>query len=223
MKGAGVLVDDLGVVRQSRGDARRQAMLLAAMEVFLNEGYAGASVDMVIARSGGSRKTLYDYFGNKEGLFLATIEYHSARFSSRLAELKMNSAVPEQALFEAGRAFFNAIVAPEMLSLYRTIIAEAYRFPRIGTAVLREGHDKADNQVATYLESQHDAGRLKIKDSDVAAKQFLALVTGDLHRRVLLSPDFRPTKTEIDRHVRMAVSTFLYGVGRNPSAENKNT
>ena len=206
-------------MRQKRGDARYEAILEAATEVFLAEGYVGASVDMVIARSGGSRKTLYDYFGNKEGLFLATIERHSVGISSRLAELNLKNAAPEKALFEAGRAFFKAIIAPDVLSLYRTIIAEAYRFPNIGAAVIREGHDKADYQVATYLKSQRDAGRLKIKDPDLAARQFLSLVTGDLHRRVLLSRDYHPTKTEIDRYVRMAVTTFLYGIEGNPSAE----
>lgn len=177
---------------------------------------------MVIARSGGSRKTLYDYFGNKEGLFLATIEHHSAKTTSRLVELGMKSDEPEKALFEAGKAFLTAILAPDMLAMYRITIAEAFRFPKIGNTFLHEGPDRAYDQVANYLKRQTEAGRLKIDDPAAAARQFVAMIRGDMHRRALLVPDYSPTKSEIDRHVRSVVKTFLYGVGRNPSAKNKN-
>ncbi|HWU69582.1 MAG TPA: helix-turn-helix domain-containing protein, partial [Stenotrophobium sp.] len=52
-----------------RGAARREALLHAAREVFLEKGYVAASVEDVVGRVGGSKATLYSYFGNKEGLF----------------------------------------------------------------------------------------------------------------------------------------------------------
>nr|WP_280043235.1 helix-turn-helix domain-containing protein [Pseudomonas sp. Hg5Tf]MDH2561210.1 helix-turn-helix domain containing protein [Pseudomonas sp. Hg5Tf] len=52
---------------------KRQNILMAATEMFLEEGYAGVSVDAIIARIGGSKRTLYAYFGGKEGLFAAIV------------------------------------------------------------------------------------------------------------------------------------------------------
>src|SRR3546814_4647572 len=55
--------------RSRRQDERREKILQAATEVFFKSGFAGASIDEVIAKVGGSKRTIYDYFGNKEELF----------------------------------------------------------------------------------------------------------------------------------------------------------
>src|SRR5258708_8438615 len=54
-------------------DARREAILDVAQQVFLKEGYAAASMSTIAARLGGSKGTLYNYFRSKEELFEAFI------------------------------------------------------------------------------------------------------------------------------------------------------
>src|SRR5262245_3793367 len=63
--------ENAGYTFPSRGEARRQAMLQAAGELFLEHGFEGTSVSDVVKRSGGSLATLYAWFGSKEGLFEA--------------------------------------------------------------------------------------------------------------------------------------------------------
>ncbi|PXC05033.1 TetR/AcrR family transcriptional regulator, partial [Pseudomonas aeruginosa] len=46
-----------------RGRQRRRAMLDAATQAFLEHGFEGTTLDMVIERAGGSRGTLYSSFG----------------------------------------------------------------------------------------------------------------------------------------------------------------
>lgn len=58
-----------------RGRQRRRAMLDAATQAFLEHGFEGTTLDMVIERAGGSRGTLYSSFGGKEGLFAAVIAH----------------------------------------------------------------------------------------------------------------------------------------------------
>ena len=53
--------------------ARRAAFVAAAREVFHQKGFAEATLDDVIALSGGSRQTLYALFGGKQGLFEALV------------------------------------------------------------------------------------------------------------------------------------------------------
>ena len=60
--------------KSRRGERRRAAILKAATAVFLRRGFEGATLDEVIGRSGGSRTTLYEQFGGKEGLFAAIID-----------------------------------------------------------------------------------------------------------------------------------------------------
>lgn len=55
--------------------------------MFLAEGYSGVSVDGIIANIGGSKRTLYAYFGGKEGLFAAIIEQLCAENVSPLTHM----------------------------------------------------------------------------------------------------------------------------------------
>ncbi|WP_029935257.1 TetR/AcrR family transcriptional regulator [Thiomicrospira pelophila] len=54
-----------------RGYERHERILEAAGEVFAEQGYAGASINEIVRRSGGSLGTVYKFFGNKLGLFEA--------------------------------------------------------------------------------------------------------------------------------------------------------
>jgi AcrR family transcriptional regulator len=50
-------------------------ILQGAMQEFLQNGYAGTSMDKVAATAGVSKPTVYNYFKDKEGLFRALIQY----------------------------------------------------------------------------------------------------------------------------------------------------
>jgi AcrR family transcriptional regulator len=47
--------------------------------VFLENGYAGATIDLVVARAGASKATIYSFFGGKEGLFSAIVAERAER------------------------------------------------------------------------------------------------------------------------------------------------
>ncbi len=51
-----------------RGIERRLALLLSATELFLEKGYDAVSLDDIVNHAGGSKASIYKYFGNKEGL-----------------------------------------------------------------------------------------------------------------------------------------------------------
>lgn len=51
-----------------RGIERRLALLLSATELFLEKGYDAVSLDDIVNHAGGSKTSIYKYFGNKDGL-----------------------------------------------------------------------------------------------------------------------------------------------------------
>ncbi|MGP5033363.1 TetR/AcrR family transcriptional regulator [Brachybacterium sp. JB7] len=53
----------------ARGAATRQRIIDAATEEFAQHGIAGARVERIVAAARTNKAQLYDYFGNKEGLF----------------------------------------------------------------------------------------------------------------------------------------------------------
>ena len=61
---------------ERRKEARPQELLAAALDLFVEKGYAAARLDDVAARAGVSKGTLYLYFTNKEDLFKAVVREH---------------------------------------------------------------------------------------------------------------------------------------------------
>ena len=54
--------------RESNKLEKERCILTAALRVFSSQGYTGAALDRIAAEAGVSKPTLYQYFGNKEGL-----------------------------------------------------------------------------------------------------------------------------------------------------------
>ncbi len=56
------------------------AFLLSANELFLQHGYDAVSLDDIVNHAGGSKASIYKYFGNKDGLFTAICDYRRELF-----------------------------------------------------------------------------------------------------------------------------------------------
>src|SRR5258706_16479492 len=67
-----------------RGEIRRSQILDAATEVFLENGYGGAPIDLVVERAGASKATGYSFLGGKDRRFAALLEQRGERILSPL-------------------------------------------------------------------------------------------------------------------------------------------
>jgi TetR/AcrR family transcriptional regulator, mexJK operon transcriptional repressor len=192
-----------------KGERRRAAMLEAATAVFLERGYEGATLAEIIARSGGSRATLYALFGDKAGLFAAIISALRERIVAPVAARIEGPA--DAALLAVGRGFMGVMMAPESLGLYRIVIAEGARFPELADAVFSAGPKAAADVLTRYLAEKMRSRELRLVDPGASARHFLEMVKGDLHFRALLGLAPAPTVEEIETCVALAVKTFLDG------------
>src|SRR5271156_533120 len=93
--------------------ARRQAFLEAATAVFLERGYANATLDDVIARSGGSRQTLYSLFGGKQGLFEALIAERSDKVFAPFRAEGLLDRSPDEVLMDVGIRYLETVTTPD--------------------------------------------------------------------------------------------------------------
>jgi AcrR family transcriptional regulator len=198
---------------RSRGERRRLAMIEAATAAFLAHGYAGASLDMVIERSGGSRRTLYEQFGNKEGLFAVVVETLPARLFA-LPGIDAPEEDPEADLVRLGRAVVSVLLDEACLDACRMVMAERRRFPELGARFLATGPDRLHAAVAARLATHAGAGRLAIDDADAAARRLVGAMAGEAVLRALLDGRDRPDEAAIEGRVRAAVATFLHGTAR---------
>lgn len=193
-----------------RAKARREAILDAARELFLEKGYGSTTLSEVVSRSGGSLSTLYALFGNKRGLFEAILRDFA---DSILAPLCVEgvSDDPERGLSAVGRRYLSAVLEPKAVAWWRTVCAEAPNVPELSEVLLAEQGGPVQAALAAYLGRLARAGRLDVQEPALAAGQFLDLVRGPLHRQALACGGHAATPQEIERQVDRAVRVFLYG------------
>ncbi|WP_244592287.1 TetR/AcrR family transcriptional regulator [Azospirillum palustre] len=195
-----------------RGLARRQAILTAARRLFVEKGFEKTTLSDIIAVAGGSRATLYEHFGDKEGLFRAIMEEDNAMIFSGLAPAQADERVtPEAGLTAFALHLVKALLNEETTATVRILIAEGDRVPDITEAFFRIGPENAIGRLADYLQRLSDSGDLSIDDPAAAAQAFLGMVTGNLLIRRLILPQSAPAIPDLDRYVRQAVRLFLTG------------
>lgn len=185
---------------------RRHEILRAARICFLDRGFLRTTISDVLALSGGSRATVYEEFGDKEGLFAALI-------GSILEDMSLPTAAdgpPGEVLRELGRAYLAQLLDPDALALYRVVLGESTHMRQLGPAIFRAGPRAAGEALAQRFAAWIQGGELAIDDPHRAATLFLAMVEGDLHRAAIMW-DRAPSTEEIDATIDAAVTLFLHG------------
>src|SRR5438045_3458783 len=123
----------------SRSQQAREQLRAAAHRLFLQQGYLATSIDAILAEAGiSSKETLYRHYANKEALFVDVLSHLTLEqpgFSAKLAALPPPHDLPSlhQALTHLAREILSMMSQPGYLPLVRMIIAEAPRFPQLGT------------------------------------------------------------------------------------------
>jgi AcrR family transcriptional regulator len=190
---------------------RRRSILAAAQKVFLERGYANASIDAVVELAGGSKATVYQQFGNKEGLLGALVAEGAEELAHLVHELPLDGALDES-LRAFGRGYLNLIMRPDRLALFRLTIGESGRVPEIGDVFYRTGPQTVAKYMTEFFRSVAAAGLIETTDPERTAHQFIHSLRGDLYLQNLLNPTRRPTENELNRHIDFVVDTFLAGV-----------
>ncbi len=192
----------------ARGDAKRAAILAAAKRAFLEWGFEGTSMDAVAARAGVSKMTVYRHFGSKEDLFAALI----GDLCEHIVDDRLNDALkrpPAQALRRYARQIIDTVFAPETVALHRIVISESRRFPMLGRLFYQSGPQTCISALAQYFTRNKGHDGLNVADPRRAAEEFLELLRGYAHLRLLLGIDKAPSRREIDARIESAVRHVL--------------
>lgn len=194
-------------------DARREHILDAASQAFAEEGFGATSMSTIAARLGGSKATLYKYFPSKEQLFAAVMARDCAMVLAPLRDLDITGSDPEKLLTDFGVAFLTALFRPQAIDIDRMVHAEGARFTEVASIFFRAGPDVAYAELADALRSFADKGIIACPDPLLAAQQFLGMVRGDVHYRVVCGFAPMPSEAEIVRQVAHAARIFIRGMG----------
>ncbi|QLI80935.1 TetR/AcrR family transcriptional regulator [Chitinibacter fontanus] len=198
-------------LNNKHSETKREQILAGARAIFMEHGYAAASMEKIAKTAGVSKGTLYNYFENKETLFIALIQGECCKAEAHSAPpTEFSDAPPEPILTMIGQQWLMGLIDPAQQAFFRVVLAEALQFPELGQAVEASGPAQAMQHLGRYLEHLKQRGILDIADSTLAAEQFFALCDAGIVRKMQLSVA-EPTAEAITRHTQHAVQLFLRG------------
>jgi AcrR family transcriptional regulator len=197
----------------TKRNRRREAIINAARQVFLESGYAATSMSGIAARLGGSKGTLYNYFGNKEELFEALVRDFCTRWADGMLA-GIVEGYPAERLTAFAEPYLTHLFSEEGVKLIRVLVSESHRNPQFSRIFYEVGPVRGRERLKTYLEACKAQGLINAPNCALAAVQFLALCRGSTYLELLLNLTLPATFTEIHAQAAQAVGTFmrLYGV-----------
>lgn len=182
---------------------------VGAREIFLRDGYSGASVDDIARAAGVSKATLYSYFPEKQMMYREVLLDEIDRLGQHSPIAIDNDTPPDDALPQMTRQIAGWLVSGPVLSLLRTNIAEAARFPDVSqryhtalTALLRD-------VVRAHMDRWVGQGALMIDDTTLAAEQLIRLAGTGLQERALLTEGDGLPDSTIDEISDSAARMFM--------------
>lgn len=192
---------------------KRQAILDGALKIFSRDGYSRASIDAIADEARVSTRTIYNHFSDKAGLFQDVIRLSATRLADAQVAVMHSYFRNVTDLEEDLTDFANAWLTPlpdheEHFALVGQVRVEAQHIP---DAAIEEwqasGPRRVKRELGSQLQKLAVRGELEITDPELAAQQFVALVS--LSGRSL--DTFGTSEQSTGDLVRAGVRTFLHG------------
>jgi TetR/AcrR family transcriptional repressor of mexJK operon len=201
-------------VLSPRSLQKRQEILDAATALFLEKGFSGYSIDDIIKRTGGSKRTVYKLFPCKQDLFGAITQGIVQKVLEPIAIPALGKQPIEEILREFGENYLAVKTSSEFSKLYRGILTEAVRFPDTCRCVFESGPAQVNAALTKVLAHFEASGEVAFTNRELAAEQFISMLRTERMLAAILGIEPQPSKAVIRRHVANAVTTFLDGCRR---------
>ena len=199
--------------RETKRELRRQAILSAARELFLEKGYEATTLNDVVRRSGGSLATLYEMFENKPGLLRAMVHEHCTVISDTIDRAISAHQPPREALWAITEPMFDKIMDAQATALFKAALAQPY----LGRQLYEAGPATGQAKVAEYLALQAEEGVMDIEDPIEASQMFFQMMFGHFHQKILFGVPVQLTQEERARHFDRVLAAFLKIYGPTPA------
>ncbi|HEY4269051.1 MAG TPA: TetR family transcriptional regulator [Galbitalea sp.] len=167
-----------GKILREGSAAKRADILAAARDLFRIEGFDRTSVDAISARAGVSKRTVYDYFGDKQALLIAVIDGLGESLMAAIRAAIDDDLTEFDDLEDALVSFSTRIVSSTMGSsdyatLIQLVTKEVQQLPG---ATIDDWFDTApEDAIAERFVEFGRRGLLEVPNPRLAADHFVAL------------------------------------------------
>lgn len=189
-------------------------VLEGARQIFLANGFEGASVDDIAKAASVSKATLYSYFPDKRLLFME-VATTQCQVQAEQAVQAIDFAQPVRlVLRQVAEQLLDFMLSDIGQKIFRVCVAESDRFPDLGRKFYQSGPEHIRSLMVGFLRNAISRGELQIDDCELAADQFTELCKSDLWSKILFGLQSKFTDKERERVINGAIETFMarYGV-----------
>ena len=200
-----------------RKEARPQELTAAALELFVEKGFAATRLDEIAARAGVSKGTLYLYFDSKEELFKAVIREGLLPLLAEGEELMASMPGPASELFRAIVLRWWEIVGEGPIGgIPKLIFAEARNFPEIARFYADEVIERGKRLFVAVFRRGIDSGEFRPFDPQA----LVHIVISPLIMRVIWKHSLDccgVTSVPLEDYLREYLELTLRGLRREPT------
>jgi TetR/AcrR family transcriptional regulator len=213
--------EDAHAKRERRKEARPGELLDAALDLFVEKGFAATRAEEVAARAGVSKGTLFLYFPSKDELFKAVVrENISGRFQEWNAEFEQFEGNTPDMLRYCMKIWWERIGAGKASGITKLIMSEARNFPELAAFYHQEVVAPGQALIRRILQRGVDRGEFQVLDMDYA----IFSVTAPMVFLVMMKHSLGacvPQEYPLDpqRYVTSQVETLLQGLMVRPAAK----
>ena len=154
-------MDDKPISRKRDPSATKMRILSAAKKEFSNKGLGGARIDEIALKSKANKRMIYHYFGNKEALFLKTLEDAYVDIRSAEQSLNLTALDPEDALITLVKFTWNYYLKnPEFITLVNS--ENLHKGKHLKTSqIIEEISNKFVSMVGAILDKGVESGQFR--------------------------------------------------------------
>jgi AcrR family transcriptional regulator len=199
---------------------RQQAVLTAALDLLVEAG-DGLTMTAVARRASCSKETLYKWFGDRDGLLTATVQWQAAKVRVPAIDRRnLDADSLKSSIQQFARDLLSTISGSTSVALNRLAISHATEDNGLGAIVLDNGRLTMGKRLKPVLEAGRDARLLRFDSSETAFRTFFGLVLRDVQIRLLLGDKLTITSKEIEVDAERATEQFflIYGNNQAPRA-----
>lgn len=200
--------------RERRKQDRPGELLDAALELFVEKGFAATRAEEVAARAGVSKGTLFLYFSSKEELFKAVVrENISGRFLEWQQEFQRFEGSSADMVRYCLQAWWQRIGDTRASGIAKLMMSESQNFPELAAFYHDEVIQPGQNLIARILRRGVERGEFRDIDVEYAALGLMApmlfLVMMKHSLCACLPADFR---LDPERFLAVQTDTLLHGL-----------
>ena len=208
------------VKRERRKEARPGELLNAALDLFVEKGFAATRVEEVALRAGVSKGTLFLYFDSKEELLKAVVrENISGHFKEWNSEFESYTGSTVEMLTYCMNNWWDRVGATKASGITKLMLSEATNFPDIAAFYQQEVLKPGQDLIRRILQRGMDSGEFRLLDLNYAVFTIVApmiyLMLAKHSRGVCV-----PGGAELDpkTYIATQLNAILFGLSTSPAS-----